>query len=331
MADRTVWGIHAKGAQLEPILLERNSLAIGWPALGDLGAIATNRETLKTALAAAYPNDKPGAIPVNAGQLFRFINEMATGDVVVYRSKSQGRIYLGEVDGPYKWDATGDPEHPNRRPVKWLKNVPVTAISQGALYELGSILTFFQIKNYAEEWLSLLSGVAPEVAQETDESLVILAESTEQNTRDFILKQLSKDLKGHPFAYFVANVLQAMGYRTRVSPEGADGGIDIVAHRDELGLEPPIVRVQVKSGSGTVGGPEVSQLLGNLEAGDFGLFVTLGTFAPQAKQKATSRLRLINGEDLVDLILSNYEQLDAAYKRVIPLKRMYVPQRLGTD
>lgn len=173
--------------------------------------------------------------------------------------------------------------------------------------------------------LALLSGSGVVDASESEETLAILSESTELNTRDFVLKQLSKDLKGHPFASFVANLLESMGYRTRVSPEGADGGIDIIAHRDELGLEPPLVRVQVKSGDGTVGGPAVSQLLGNLEPGDYGLFVTLGSYAPQAKQKATSRVRLINGHELVDLILSHYEDLDPAYKRVIPLKRMYVP------
>lgn len=38
-----------------------------------------------------------------------------------------------------------------------------------------------------------------------------------------------------------------MEYRTRVSPEGPDGGVDIIAHKDELGFEPPIIKVQVKS------------------------------------------------------------------------------------
>lgn len=37
-----------------------------------------------------------------------------------------------------------------------------------------------------------------------------------------------------------------MRYHIRVSPEGRDDGIDIVAHKDELGFEPPIIKVQVK-------------------------------------------------------------------------------------
>ena len=64
-----------------------------------------------------------------------------------------------------------------------------------------------------------------------------------ETTRDFVLKRLAQELKGHPFAHFVAHLLNTMGYRTRVSPEGVDGGIDIVAHKDELGFEPPIIKV----------------------------------------------------------------------------------------
>ena len=43
--------------------------------------------------------------------------------------------------------------------------------------------------------------------------------------------------KGILFSHFVAQLLETMGYRTRISPEGPDGGIDIIAHKDELGFE----------------------------------------------------------------------------------------------
>src|ERR1019366_7695872 len=130
-----------------------------------------------------------------------------------------------------------------------------------------------------------------------------------ESTRDFVLKRLAQELKGHPMADFVAHLLNRMGYRTRVSPEGADGGIDIIAHKDELGFEPPIVKVQVKSGEGSVGDPIVSALYGKVAAEEFGLMVTLGVYTNQAKSFARSKanLRLIDGSDLVDLILEHYE------------------------
>jgi restriction system protein len=332
MADQTFWGFHAKGSKPEAILLDKCELAIGWGEVGDISAIAGDREALKAKLSKVLTWSKPGAIPVIAGQLYRFVNELAIGDVVVFRSRSEGQVRLGTVTGPYHFDPTDDPEHPNRRPVKWVKAVPITSVSQGALYELGSILTFFQIRNYADEWQATLAGAQVEaVAVENDETVAIVSEATEQNTRDFIHKRLAKELKGHPFTHFVAHLLTTMGYRTRVSPEGTDGGIDIVAHKDELGFEPPIVKVQVKSGEGKVGGPTVAELIGNLGPTEFGLFVTLGYFTPQAWQKAKTNVRLIEGDELIDLVLAHYEELDSRYKSLIPLKRMYVPQPLPED
>jgi restriction system protein len=256
---------------------------------------------------------------------------LAVGDIVVFRDKSTSRIHLVEVTGPYAFDPGGDPDHPNRRPVKARKDLPITAVSQGALYELGAAMSFFQLRNYADEWAQLLSGTSSASDSDTDETVASVSEATVLNTRDFVLKRLAKDLKGHPFTHFVAHLLQTLGYRTRVAPPGVDGGVDIIAHRDELGFEPPIVRVQVKSGDGSVGGPVVSELLGNLGPNEFGLVVTLGTFTAQARQKAKANMRLIDGEELVDLILAHYEEFDSAYKSLIPLKRMYVPQPATED
>ena len=136
-----------------------------------------------------------------------------------------------------------------------------------------------------------------------DSSIVAVKQDVEETTRDFVVKALAQETKGHPFASFVAHVLNTMGYRTRVSPEGTDGGIDIVAHRDELGFEPPIVKVQVKSTEGKVGDPEVSALYGKVGSTEFGLVVTLGYFTPQAITFARnkSNLRLIDGDELVEL------------------------------
>lgn len=163
-----------------------------------------------------------------------------------------------------------------------------------------------------------------------DTTVSLVAEEIEETTRDFILKRLAQELKGHPFAAFAAHLLETMGYRTRISPEGPDGGIDIIAHRDELGFEPPIVKVQVKSGLGNVGQPEVSALVGTLSPSEFGLIVTLGGFTNPALgfAKNKSALRLIDGEELVALIFAHYEQFDSRYKGLLPLKRVYIPESI---
>lgn len=328
----TVWGIHAgKTGDAETLFLKKNVIALGWDRMGDLSTIKADREAFKAKLLEAYPETKPGAVPVAAGQTYRFLYELQNGDVVVYPSKSDRLIHIGIVEGEYKYNPPLNSGYPNMRSVKWAKSLPRTLFTQGALYEIGSAMSFFQVKTYADEFLSALEGeVKPIEKAEEDESVAYVVGDIEQNTRDFILKKLSQELKGHPFAHFVGHLLEKMGYKTRISPEGPDGGIDIIAHKDELGFEPPIIKVQVKSKDGNAGDPEVSALYGKIGNGEFGLFVTLGSFTRPALSFATSKsnLRLIDGDQLVDLFLQYYDQLDSRYKGLIPLKRVYVPETL---
>lgn len=332
-----IWGIHAGRTGDADALFKKGYVALGWTAMDDLNTLGPNRDAFKARVAEVYPSFKPGAIPVAAGQMFRFVHEMQVGDLVVYRSKTEKVIHIGRIAGPYEYRPDLENGYPQVRPTKWLATVQPVQVTQGALYEIGSALSFFQVRNYGDEWLSLLTGKksvpnALSVAED-DPTVGIVAAEIENLTHDFILKRLSRELKGHPFAAFVAHLLETMGYRTRVSPEGADGGVDIVAHQDELGFVPPIIRVQVKSGAGNVGQPEVSALLGTLSPGEFGLVVTLAGFTPPAKTfaKNKSHLRLIDGAELIDLVLSHYDQLDSRYKGLIPLKRVFVPEPIDGD
>ena len=332
MQESTMWGIHGgRDGEADDLFLKAKCVALGWPELGDLGAIAADRDGFKEVVAQAYPEAKPGAIPNYAGQLFRFVHEMRVDDVVVYPSRRDRQIHIGVVVGPYKYDAS-QKDYPNRRAVRWLCARPRTYFSQGALYELGSAMSFFQVRNYTEDIRAALEAKPePPVATSKDETIALVADDIEQTARDFVIKTLAEDLKGHPFAHFVAHLLEAMGYRCRTSPEGPDGGVDIVAHRDELGFEPPVIKVQVKSSEGTQGDPGVSSLYGKVGPGEYGLFVTLGTFTAAAKTFARGRtnLRLIDGYELVELIFAHYEQFDSTHKRLLPLRRAYIPAPIG--
>lgn len=220
------------------------------------------------------------------------------------------------------------------RSVKWLWHVPRTHFSQGAPYEIGSAISLSLAENYGEAFRSAVEGKQiPVTPVEEDETVAAVAEDVEENTCDFVLKHMAQDLKGLPFANFVADLLGTMGYRTRVLPASPDDGIDDIANREELGFEPAIIKVQVKSGDGSVGNPEVAALNGNVGTTEFGLLVTLGTFTPRARNFARSKsnLRLIDGEELVRLIYQHDDQFDSCYKGLIQLRRVYVPEVIESE
>ena len=168
-------------------------------------------------------------------------------------------------------------------------------------------------------------GFKPTVARsEPDETVAATAEDIVESTRDFILKELSKKLKGYALEEFVADLLRAMGYRCTVSPQGGDSGIDITAYKDEL---PPRILVQVKSQDSDIKETTIQSLKGAMREGDYGLFVTLSNYTKNAQKylENTPIIRGINGTELVELILKYYDQLSEKYRKMIPLKMVYIP------
>ncbi len=332
-----MWGIHAGATgDADALFLQKNRIAIGWSLMGDLGQLPNDINAFRQKLLQVYPAYKPGAIPINAGQLHRFVYVMQVGDIIVYPSKQDKHIHIGEVAGSYSYD-DADSSYPNQRSVTWLKHSPRTDFLPAALFEAGAAMSLFRIKNYANNFRAALQGQsvssnsssnsATSVGDAADpDTAPLIADNIEDITRDFILQQLSLHLKGHPFATFIAHLFEVMGYRTNVSPPGADGGIDIVAYKDEFALVPPIIKIQVKSTSGSVGAPDVAYLNGVIGA-DFGILVTLGSFNNNAKSSAASmsKMRLLDGAAVAGLVLQHYEALDAKFKSIVPLKRVYAP------
>ena len=320
--EKRVWGIHTKDDNL---FLKENVIALGWQQIGDLSLIAPDREAFKEKYIAAYPDAKKGSIPTGVGMLFRFCHEVQIGDYIIYPSKIDRMINIGEVTGDYMY-VPDSSEYVQQRSVKWLKHIPRMSFSQGALYEIGSAMSFFMVKNYADEFLAALDkGFAKNISEgEEDDTVGATADDIIESTKDFILKELSRQLKGYDLEQFVADLLQAMGYRTTVSPHGGDSGIDITAYKDEL---PPRILVQVKSQDSDIKETTIQSLKGAMREGDYGLFVTLSNYTKKAQKylENTPIIRGINGTELVDLILKYYDDLSEKYRKMIPLKMVYIP------
>lgn len=321
MADEIrMWGIHTKD---DSLFLNGNVIAIGWREMGDLSALAPTRDAFRDKYVDVYPDAKKGSIGTGVGMLYRFLYEIQIGDYIVFPSKIDRMINIGKVEGDYQFvsDAV---EYVQQRKVRWLKHLPRTAFSQGALYEVGSALTLFAVKNYPDEFLHALEKGFRKTPQEIDESVGPTADDIIESTKDFILKEISRQLKRYDLEEFVADLLRAMGYRTTVSPRGGDSGIDITAYKDEL---PPRILVQVKSQDGDIKEATIQSLKGAMREGDYGLFITLSNYTKNAKKYLdnTPIIRGINGTELVELVLKYYDSLSEQYRRMIPLEKVYIP------
>ena len=319
----TVWGIHNDTVRAQE-LIDGGYISIGWDELGDLSMIGGGREGLRAALAPLRPDKNQYSIGAQVGTLLRFRDTMAVGDIVVAADKVESTISIGEITGPYEFHA-GAQTHRSRRPVTWKKTgISRTVFTRPALNEAGSALTTFEIKRHRSEFLAALATNSDEVeavtaaveakAGETaDEDVVIeepRASQIERQTRDFVLEALHKRLSARDFEEFTADLFRALGYQARATQYVGDGGIDVIAHRDPLGVEPPQIKVQCKHTTNSAATSDVTQLKGVLDQNEYGVFITLGSFPTEAKsvERQNSRLRLMSGEDVVTLVMQNYER-----------------------
>ena len=159
---------------------------------------------------------------------------------------------------------------------------------------------------------------------ESDNSMKL--EQLESDAREGIKAFIaSKD--PYEFQDMVAALLRAMEYHTPfIAPKGKDGGIDIIAYLDPLGAKTPRIKVQVKHKPETaIGASEVRALSGVLKAGDIALFVTSGTYSADARNAASGNdkfIRLIDGNDFIEMWQEYYDKMSDDDKNMLPLKRI---------
>lgn len=170
------------------------------------------------------------------------------------------------------------------------------------------------------------AGTSTEIEEPSDE-VAITFEQAEETAWAEILRYLGAMLP-YEFQDLVADLLRGMGFHPLwIAPPGKDGGIDIVAFPDPLGLGSPRLKVQVKRQQQSVDVNGVRAFLSVLGDGDVGLFVTLGGFTSDAKAEALKqekrRLTLVDASRLFDLWVEHYPRLTEEARRRLPIKPIY--------
>ncbi|MCO5961797.1 restriction endonuclease [Sinorhizobium meliloti] len=331
-----------KNGEFEATALQDNMLRIGFGLADDISHLK-DREALIEKMAELFPNDKPNRHRNFAAQLNQFINVAETGDLVVTPFKTTGTVGIGRFAGPYTTGPGGEP----LRPVQWLKtDLPRDSFKQDLLYSFGAFMTVCEIsRNDALRRVQAVletgrdpgDGALPSLTKSPVAKPVVNEETTEAADQPINLEQLARDqierriasvFTGHDFTRLVAAILSAQGYQTRVSPPGADSGVDIVAGNGLLGLDGPRVVAQVKSGGVTVDQPTLQGLIGSIQDthADHGLIVSWGGFTSAVRRRTNElffRVRLWGRDELVNNLLAVYDRLPEDIRAELPLRRTW--------
>lgn len=321
--------------------IQDSRVYVTWDDLDvDLSKLGKRTE-LAAAMAQRYPNTKPKAITNWVSQVWPFAHEFQKGDLVVLPMKSQPAIQIGEITGNYRFESNGPNPFFHWRSVKWIAEaVPRAHFGQDLLHTFGAFMTICRVKrNNAEARIAAMrangwkaetiaavtkgsTNVAEENAEETEDT------DLEEAGRDQIAKLIAARFKGHGLARLVEGILKAQGYTTYRSPEGTDGGVDILAGAGPLGFGSPRLCVEVKSEDAPISRPTVDKLLGAVSkfAAQEGLFISWSGFKTNVQKELAAsffRVRLWSQKELLQALFAHYDRLDDDLKAELPLKRIW--------
>lgn len=171
--------------------------------------------------------------------------------------------------------------------------------------------------------------VQDESEEEQDSvSNAVNLEWMEAQARESIVNHIRS--KGeYEFQDMVAASLRAMGYHTPfIAPRGPDGGVDVIAYHDPLGMVPSRLKVQVKhKPDASVNPNDVRALRGVSERqGETGLFVTSGKFSTEAMRVAresNNHCELIDLERFIALWREFYSKMPDDDRAMLPLQAVW--------
>lgn len=327
-----MWMIRGESGRLYDDFRDRKVAAIGWSQLAAVAKPNMTRKELTTLYQGMEPNIKSGTAISGASQVWRFINEIKPEDWVVTYSPTNRTYLVGKVTGAYEYRPDWAAEDmPLVRPVQWQsKEIERDSLATASKNSLGSTLTVFVVPDFAmQELLANATGkpapAPPETAEEEADTDPLAGL---ENLAIERIKDLVNSLDWDEMQELVAGLLRAMGYKTQISPAGSDRGKDIIASPDGFGFENPRIIVEVKHRSGQMGSQAIRSFLGGRHKDDRGLYVSTGGFTKDAyyeADRANVPLTLWTLDNIVRALVEHYELTDSETKRLVPLKRAYLP------
>ena len=335
MKNDQIWMIRAgRKATYVQSFLDEEYVAIGWDIdLPDLKSV--EKEPVLELLKELSPSSSQGTLSVWASQIMRFVNEICVGDAVCTYDPNNRVYYLGTISSEIE---IHDHELKWRRAVEWKYKVPRDHLSVESRNSLGAISAMFLVQGSAaldmqEHQLGMEQEVKPlsadlKVVTTIGSQAELFYEEASTKSAE-IVEDLIASLEWDELQELVAEILKAMGYRTRVAGPGPDRGVDVFASPDGLGLEEPRIFVEVKHRPGTaMGSPEIRSFLGGRQVGDRCLYVSTGGFTKDARyeaERSTIPLTLIGLPYLRELLTQHYENLGPRGTTLVPLQKIYLP------
>ncbi|MBA4422361.1 MAG: hypothetical protein C0390_04565 [Syntrophus sp. (in: bacteria)] len=314
-----VWCVRAEFGKYTNNFVSGGYIAISYGIKEDLAGI-TNREDLATVYRASHPEEESNiVIGQQVGQIARFLLEIKADDYIVTPDADTEWLRYGIVAKDPSYDHfTGNDgcPFPQRRKVSWsperLRRGDFSVPFQNTIR---SSLTVFAISQ-GDEFLEAIGKTSPEpkkISAIYDPYRAVL---------DQVLQLDDKE-----FEILVGHLLTALGFEgSEVTGKCGDGGVDAIGELNVANLAKVKVFVQAKRYKigAKISANIVRQLRQAIPFGGQGAFITTSEFQKNAADVALEpgfpRIGLINGRQLVDLLVEHWNDIPVEFRERLGLK-----------
>lgn len=314
-----VYVVRAEFGKYTEDFLKGGYAAIGWMPNVDLSNIK-NRDELRPIYCEQHPQDTSNlVIGQQVGQIARFLLEIKSGDYVITPSANTEVVYYGTVtpDSYYYFEEKDGCPYPHRRRIEWHKKpIERNAFSVPFQNTIRSSLTVFKV-NHERNFF------------ETVGRKDLISESVLNIEFDYYTTVLNRILELDPkeFEILLTHLLTALGFEgAEHTGKPGDGGVDAIGELDVSNLAKIKLFVQAKRYNlkAKIAAKDVKALRQNIPNGGQGAFITTCDFQEAAKEVALEvgfpRIGLINGHQLVDLLVEHWDDIPFDFKEKLNLK-----------
>jgi hypothetical protein len=313
-----VWCVRAEFGTYTQAFVDGGYVAIGWMPELDLGAVRS-RDALYPLYKQIYPKDTSNiVIGQQVGQIARFLLEIQAGDYVITPASDTEWLHYATVaaDQSYVHAAPDACPYRHRRWVEWapqrLKRSDFSVPFQNTIR---SSLTVFSVSQRDEFLAAVGRG-----------DLVTKAAPGAYDPYRVVLEQVLQ-LDAQEFEILVGHLLTALGFDgSEVTGKSGDGGVDAKGELNVSNLAKVKVFLQAKRYKlgAKVTANVVRQLRQSIPYGGQGAFITTADFQSAAADVALDpgfpRIGLINGRQLVDLLIEHWADIPPEFQERLGLK-----------
>ncbi len=320
-----LWCVRADFGTYASQFIAGGYAAIGWLDADNLSQITT-RDELYPLYKKAHPNDTSKiVIGVQVGQIARFLLDIKAGDYLITPAADSEWLHYGVVgqDPSYYYQSVNDGcPYRHRRRVIWNKErVRRGDLSVPFQNTIRSSLTVFGI-SHRDEFFSHIGEerlVSKPIAMTYDPYRVVLERVLELDDKEFEI--------------LVGDLLTAIGFEgSEVTGKSGDGGVDAIGELNVSNLAKVKVFVQAKryKADSKISAGVVRQLRQAIPFGGQGAFITTADFQKAAHDVALEpnfpRIGLVNGRQLVDLLVEHWDNIQQEFRDLLGLRRGLVRQ-----